>query len=599
MQVTNDPELALSALDPPDMARQVRTFLGALAGSRGKKKLVLLAVGLVVVIGTTVVAQLRLNDWNRPFFDAIERKDLGAFGVQLAVFAAIAGILLVLNVAQMWLDQTTKVEMRKWLTCDLFAQWMVPKRAFLIAGAGSIGVNPDQRIHEDARRLTELSTALAIGFFQSSLLLVSFIGVLWLLSEGIVIELVGHSLSIPGYMVWAALIYAASGSWLSWLVGKPLINMQVARYAREADLRFALVRVSESADGIALDGGEEEERQHLESELGHVIAVMRRIVSRLTRLTWVTAGYGWCAIIAPIVIAAPGYFNGQLTFGELMVTVGAFNQVQASLRWFVDNASNIADWRATLQRVMSFRSALLDTDRLKQSRPRMDIVADTESLVFDNVVAHIDGREVTLEDPVVEIRPGERVLLIGKHGMGKSMIFRAIAGLWPWGSGQLRVPPRANTMFLPQRPHIASGSLREALAYPSRPEDFSEADLTRALARTGLSHLIPSLDRGARWDKDLKEDEQRHLFFARLLVHKPQWVIDDDTICYLNEADRKLIFSLFENELSQTAVVSITSIGVRNSFYSRAFHLVARAARKIPESSASSGPIASLNVAKT
>ncbi len=476
---------------------------------------------------------------------------------------------------------------------------MVPKRAFLIAGAGQIGVNPDQRIHEDARRLTELSTALAIGFFQSSLLLISFIGVLWVLSQGIAIEFGGRSFVIPGYMVWAALIYAASGSWLSWLVGRPLINLQVQRYAQEADLRFALVRASESADGIALDGGEREEQQHLESELGRVIAVMRRIVGRLTRLTWVTAGYGWGAIVAPIVIAAPGYFSGQLTFGELMVTVGAFNQVQASLRWFVDNASNIADWRATLQRVMSFRSALLDTDRLEQSHPRINTVADAEDLVFDNVVAHIDGREVSLEDAFVEIRRGERVLLIGKHGMGKSMFFRAVAGLWQWGTGTLRVPPRSATMFVPQRPHIASGSLRDALAYPGRPADFSDADLKNALVRTDLNHLIPSLDREARWDKELKEDERRHFVFARLLLHKPQWVIDDDTICYLNETDRKLIYSLFENELSQTAVVSITSFGVRNSFYSRALHLVARSALKAPASPDSSGPPADVSAATT
>lgn len=597
--MTNDLAAPAAAITPPDAIQQVRALFGALAGSLGRKKLLLLAVGLVAVIGATVIAQLRLNDWNKPFYDAIAHKDIGAFGIQLLVFAVIAGSLLILNVAQMWLDQTTKVEMRKWLTCDLFTQWMVPKRAFLITGAGKIGVNPDQRIHEDARRLTELSTALAIGFFQSSLLLVSFIGVLWVLSEGIILDLAGRSFSIPGYMVWAALIYAASGSWLSWLVGRPLIRMQVERYAQEADLRFALVRVSESADGIALDGGEQEERQHLESELGRVIAVMRRVVSRLTSLTWVTAGYGWGAIIAPIVIAAPGYFTGQLTFGELMVTVGAFNQVQASLRWFVDNASNIADWRATLERVMSFRSALLDTDRIEKAHPRIDVVADAENLVFDNLVAHIDGREVSLEDPIVEIRPGERVLLIGRHGMGKSMFFRAIAGLWLWGTGRLLVPPRAKTMFLPQRPYIAPGSLRQALTYPSAPDNFSEADLVHALARTELSHLIPSLNREARWDKELKEDERRHLFFARLLVHKPQWVIDDDTFCYLNEADRKLTHSLFENELSQAAVVSITSMGARNSFYSRALHLVARSAHQAPESSAAAGPLASLNAAKT
>ena len=575
--MTNSPELGLPAFNPPDAVSQVRTMFSTLAGSQGKKKLILLAAGLVVVIGATVIAQLRLNDWNRPFFDAVEKKDIGAFGIQLIVFSMIAGTLLVLNVAQTWLDQTTKVEMRQWLTRDLFAQWMVPKRAFLIAGAGKIGVNPDQRIHEDARRLTELSTALAIGFFQSSLLLISFIGVLWVLSQGIAIEFGGHSFAIPGYMVWAALIYAASGSLLSWLVGRPLINLQVERYAQEADLRFALVRVSELADGIALDRGEQEERQHLESELDRVISVMRRIVSSLTRLTWVTAGYGWFAIVAPIVIAAPGYFNGQLTFGELMMTVGAFNQVQQSLRWFVDNARDIADWRATLERVMRFRSALLATDRLEQSRPRIEMVADANNLVFDHVVAHIDDHEVSLEDPIVEIRPGEQVLLIGKPGTGKSMFFRAIAGLWPWGTGRLRVPT-ARTMFLPQRPYIASGSLSEVLTYPAAPGTFSAAELTHALTRTELTHLIPSLDRKARWDKELTDEEQGHMVFARLLLHKPQWVISDEEICHLNETDRKIVHSIFQNELAQSAVVSIASIDAQHTFYARTLHLIARAA---------------------
>ncbi len=576
--MTNGPELGLWVFNPPSMRQQVRSLFSALAGSLGKKKLILIAIGLVVVIGATVAAQLRLNVWNKLFYNSIEKRDLGAFGVQIGVFAIIAGSLLILNVAQIWLDQTAKVELRKWLTRDLLAQWMVPKRAFFVARAGVIGVNPDQRIHEDARRLTELSAALSIGFFQSALLFVSFVGVLWVLSEGFVIDVAGHNLAIPGFMVWAALLFAASGSLFSWLVGRPLIKMEVERYAREADLRFALVRVNESADGIALDGGERHEQQHLEHELDGVIAIMRRIVGGLARLTWVTAGYGWFAIVAPILIASPGYFGGQLSFGELMMTVGAFNQVQGSLRWFVDNARDIADWRATLLRVMSFRSALFAMDRLEQPRSRLDIVAGSNNLVFDHVAVDIDDHRVSPEDPIVEVQPGEHVLLIGKPGIGKSMLFRAIAGLWPWGTGSLRVPPRADTMFLPQRAYITSGSLREALTYPSTPEAFSDADLTQALTRADLARLIPSLDREARWDRELRTDEQLQFSFARLLVHKPLWVIDDDAICHLSETDRKIMFSIFENELSHTAVVSITSMDAQHSFYSRVLHLIARPA---------------------
>ena len=563
----------------PTVVRHVRALLGALGRPPGRRRLILLSLGLMVVIGATAAAQVRLNAWNKPFFDAIERRDIDAFVFQLLVFGLIAGGLLILNVAQTWLDQTVKVEMRESLTRDLFTQWMVPKRAFLVAGAENVGVNPDQRVHEDVRTLTDLSAALAIGLFQSMLLLGSFIGVLWGLSRGLALEIGGKSFVVPGFMVWFALIFAASGSWLSWRVGRPLIELGITRSAREADLRFALVRVSEATDGIALYGGEQDERRRLDRELVQVTAILRKIVGGLARLTWVTAGYGWFAIVAPILIAAPGYFSGQLTFGELMMTVGAFNQVQEALSWFVGNAGGIADWRAALLRVMAFREALVSIDRLEQPRSRIDVVEESKTLIFDNLTVSVADRELSLDDRVVEIKPGERVLIIGKRGLGKSMLFRVIAGLWPWGSGRLAVPPRRDAMFLPQRSYIAPGSLRDVLAYPAARSNFSDADLVHALERTALGHLIPSLDRVGRWDKELTADEQQHLSFARLLVHKPQWVISDEAICHLNEEDRKIMYSLFEGELSNAAVVSITSNDAQHTFYSRILHLVARPAQ--------------------
>lgn len=563
----------------PTAVGQARALLGALGRPPERRRLVLLSLGLMVVIGATAAAQVRLNAWNKPFFDAIERRDIDAFVFQLLVFGLIAGGLLILNVAQTWLDQTVKVEMRESLTRDLFTQWMVPKRAFLVAGAGNVGVNPDQRIHEDVRTLTDLSAALAIGFFQSMLLLGSFIGVLWGLSRGLALEIGGKSFVVPGFMVWFALIFAASGSWLSWRVGRPLIELGTTRSAREADLRFALVRVSEATDGIALYGGEQDERRRLDRELVQVTSILRKIVSGLARLTWVTAGYGWFAIVAPILIAAPGYFSGQLTFGELMMTIGAFNQVQEALSWFVGNAGGIADWRAALLRVMTFREALLSIDRLEQPRSRIQVVEESKTLIFDNLTVSVADRELSLDDRFVEIKPGERVLIIGRRGLGKSMLFRTIAGLWPWGSGRLAVPPRRDAMFLPQRSYVAPGSLRDVLAYPAARSNFSDADLVYALERTALGHLIPSLDRVGRWDKELTADEQQHLSFARLLVHKPQWVISDEAICHLNEEDRKIMYSLFEHELSKAAVVSITSNDAQHTFYSRILHLVARPAQ--------------------
>jgi putative ATP-binding cassette transporter len=574
--MSQDQSFFSSAASTAGTARQLRTYGDAVSGSPGRYKLLLLVVGLAVVIAATTIGQLRLNAWYEPFFDAVKNKDLASFLRQLVVFTIVAIVLIFLNIAQTWLDQWTKIALRDCVTRDLLVQWFAPRRAFLLAGAGPVGSNPDQRVQEDARRLTELTVSLAIGFFQSTLLLFSFVGVLWLLSRGFVFEFDGRSFQIPGFMVWVALIYAASGSSLSWRLGRPLIELNAARYAREAEFRFGLMQANEASDGIALSGGEEGEQARLEREFDGVIGLMRRIANVATRLTGVTAGYGWFATVAPIVAAAPGYFGGQLTFGELMVVVGAFNQVQQALRWYVDNAGNIADWRATLQRVMDLRQALLAMDQAAPSQSRIAILEGEPVLALDDLTVHVADRAVSIDEPHVAVLPGERVLVIGKPGTGKSMLFRALAGLWPWGTGRLRLPPKADTIFLPQRPYVPNGSLREVLSYPCKPSTFQEAAFSRALERTDLRHLIPSLDRVARWDKELTVDEQQHLAFARLLVHRPAWVVSDEALCHLNDDDRKMLFSIFDDELSKTAVVSISSNDAQYGFYSRILHLNAQ-----------------------
>ena len=341
---------------------QLSSLLRALGTSPYRRRLGLLAAGIVLVICANSVGQIRLNAWQGAFFDAIEQRDLASFGAQLLVFGLIVGGLLVLVVAQTWLKEMLQVRLREWLTHDLLDRWLAPKRAYLLAHAGEIGSNPDQRVHEDTRHLIDLSTNLAVGLLQGTLLLVSFIGVLWVLSAQVVFVVGERSFSIPGYMVWCALAYAIGGSWLAWRVGRPLIALNATRYAREAELRFALVRVSECAEGIALHGGEADERRILDGTVGQVVTAMRGLAGRLARLTWVTSGHGWLGLVAPILVAAPGYFGGGLSFGGLMMVIGAFNQVQQSLRWFVEHFDQIADWRATLLRVMALREALAADD---------------------------------------------------------------------------------------------------------------------------------------------------------------------------------------------------------------------------------------------
>lgn len=555
-------------------APQLRMILEAFYGSRERATLLWLGAGLVAVVAATAYGQIELNAWNQPFYDALARKDLAGFGSQLLVFVYIASALLILNVAQTWLNQLTKMKLREGLTRDLFAQWLAPKRAFLLAGAKEIGENPDQRIHADAQRLADLSTDLGVGLLQATLLLGSFIGVLWMLSARVVFSFDGMRFAIPGYMVWAALLYAGAASWASWRVGRPLIDLNAERYARESDLRFALVHVNEHSGGIAVYRGEAQERHRLNCELDRLVVVLRRLVGAITGLTWVTAGYGWFTIVAPIVVAAPAYFAGNLSFGGLLMAVGAFNQVQQSLRWFVDNFGVIADWRATLSRVGCFRQALTEMDRLGGGASRIELVTTSDDkLRIEGFGVVSPGGCTMLNETHVEIVPAERVLIIGAPGSGKTSLFHAMAGLWPWGSGKIFLPSTERMMFMPKRPYLPDGALREALAYPASPEGFAEEDFVAALTLMGLSHLSRWLDRSARWDRELSEPEQQGLAFARVALHKPRWVIVDEAIQSLAPEARKSLFDLFERKLTTTTLIHISGPQAQDKFYTRLLYL--------------------------
>ena len=486
---SKEPPKSAESSDSPSLKGLFSDFVwmaSAFWASRQRNRLLALAGALIVVVGTTAYMQIRLNSWNRPFYNALTNKDMPAFLSQLVVFGELAGILLVLNVAQMWLNQSSKVVLRQGLVNDLLGEWLKPKRAFRLSNSGPLGANPDQRLQADAQHLTDLSTDLGIGLLQSSLLLLLFVGVLWGLSQGQFLPFGGRDFAPPGYLVWCALFYAGAASYLSWRVGRPLINLNAEHYAREAEFRFALVRVNEQIDGITLYGGEADERERLNGVFATVLDISRQIVSAVTRLTWVTAGYGWFTIIAPILVAAPAYFRSNISFGELMVIVGAFNQVQTALRWFVDNFSNLADWRATLLRVARFRKAILGMDDLGEAASRIKFAeADDPSIKIDDLRVASPAGCVTLSEPHSAIDAKERVLIAGENGEEKALLFRAIGGLWPWGSGQITHPARHTIMFMPVRAYIPPGSLREIVAYP-----HSTDSLTIRLS----SMLLPASD---------------------------------------------------------------------------------------------------------
>jgi len=343
---------------------QLSMMIRALLASPVRNTLFLLGALISTVIAATAYGQIRLNRWNQPFYDALAHRDFHEFLMQLGVFGVIVGALLVLNVAQRWLAEMLKLKLREGLVEDLVGEWLRPHRAFRLAKVGPVGTNPDQRMHEDARHLTELSSDLGVQLLQATILLVTFVDVLWRISGRFVFHWDGRDFVIPGYMVWAAIIYSISGSMLSYFVGRGLIRRNADRYQRESELRTTLNHVNEHIDQVERDRGETRAAAEIATDFRGVLKAMRKLVTGLTELTWVTAGYGWLTLVAPILVAAPAYFAGNLSFGGLMMAAGAFNQVQSSLRWFVDNFSTIADWRATLLRVADFRRAVVECDAL-------------------------------------------------------------------------------------------------------------------------------------------------------------------------------------------------------------------------------------------
>ncbi|OWV71407.1 glycosyl transferase family 1 [Rhizobium sp. R634] len=513
-------------------------MFSAFWNSEVRGKVLFLATVLILVILATAYGQVILNEWNAPFYDSLERRDLGEFFHQLEIFAMIAGTLLLLNVLQAWLNQMTALYMREGLSRDLVDQWLKRKRALRLASSGLIGVNPDQRLHEDSRNLAESTTGLVLGLLQSTILLVSFIGVLWELSSGFIFHISGHSFSIPGYMVWAAIFYAASASVLSQVVGRKLVKLNADRFSKEAELRFTLMHANENMPAITVARGEENERRRINTDISSVLRVVKRLAMANTNLTWVSAGYGWLVIVIPIIVAAPAYFSGGLTLGQLMMSVGAFNQVNTALRWYVANFGPIAEWRATLMRVTDFRQALLDMDEdfdVKDSIAYENTAPDT--LTLKNVVINAKvGEDIEecggfrLRETDVVIKAGEKIMINGDHSVNRKLLFQAMAGLWPCGSGTMGLPPADDMLLVPQIAYVPGGTLREALAFPESPDTYEKAAVEAALEKAGLHSLIARLDTRARWDKLLDGDEQKAIGFARLLLVRPRWIVFDEVL---------------------------------------------------------------------
>jgi len=547
----------------PGFVRQLALMVAAWRASGSGRTIVRRMLVIVVVVAATVYAQIRLNQWNKPFFDALSRRDINDFFVQLGVFAIIVGSLLVLNVTQRWSVENLKIELRRGLVQDLIAHWMMPRRAYWLSHSGPMGVNPDQRMHEDALKFCDLSADLGTGLFQATILFGSFAGILWSLSSDFAMRIAGTDYVVPGYMLWAALLYAGLGSLLSYGVGRNLIHRNAERYAREAELRFSLVRINEHLDAISLAEGEHDERRRVELHLADVLVAMRRLALGLTNLEWVKAGFGWITTVAPILVAAPLYFNGKVSFGGLMMAAAAFTQVVSALRWFVDNFSVIADWRAALLRVAGFRQAVIAHDERPTFDRRIDHVeGEPGTWTVDDLEVQSPAGSDRLEPSRLVVRAGEHVQIEAQAGTSKTRLFRALTGLWPWGAGRITVPRGERMLYVPRgAPYLPRGTLREILAYPGEAADYDDARFAAALDCVGLARLGGALDEAQRWDRELSQDEQLSIAFARIVLQRPPWVLIDDAFAAVDDDGRMRLAGIFRDLLPTTAVIHIGRAG--------------------------------------
>lgn len=560
---------------PLSIARRFRRISsGFWRGSTRTHAWVLTALVLGLVLANTGVA-VGINRWNKFFFDALEGRNVANVGRGVAIVLVLAFAASAVAVLQVHARMRLQLAWRRWLTHSLIERWLSERRFYQLTIVSGDGSHPEFRISDDVRLATEPLVDFAIGLANAILSAAAFFGILWVVAGTIQLGPV----AVPGYMVLAAMVYAGLTSSAMILVGRPLIRGVERKNAAEARLRYELTRVRESAENIALIGGDDDERERLDETFADLAARWMRVIAKQAHMTWISNGNSVLAPVVPLLLGAPKYLNGELSLGELMQIATAFTQVQIALNWLIDNAIRLAETLASAQRVVELTDAL---DRLDETIGQYG-TSDTVVLGYspDDAI-HIENLSLTqqdgrlmLEGASTTIGRGEKVLVKGASGTGKSTLIRAMAGLWPWGSGRILRPRRSSVAFMPQRPYIPLGSLRHALHYPqSDTGRVNETKLRDALQKCGLSHLVARLDDEEQWDTILSGGERQRLAFARLLIHPPDIIIMDEATSALDEMSQARMMGFLRNELVEATVLGVGHRPGLEEYHDREIYLV-------------------------
>ncbi|WP_410498443.1 ABC transporter ATP-binding protein/permease [Chitinibacter sp. S2-10] len=511
----------------------------------------LLALIISLSLGL-VYMNVQFNSWYNDFYNTLQNLDAKGFKAALIKFGYLAFAYIVIAVYAIWFQQMLEIRWRRWATIHFTQRWLSDNNFYRLQLTDKATDNPDQRIAEDVGQFVSISLSLSLGLLRSVVTLVSFIGILWTLSGPLKFMLGGSEINIPGYMVWAAIIYALIGTGITILLGRPLVGLNFMQQRYEADFRFGLVRVRENAESIALYNGSKDEQERLGNRFVNVVSNFWSLMRMNKRLTWFTSFWGQLAIIFPLIVAAPRFFAKEIPLGGLMQINSAFGQVYGALDFIIGSFSTLANWKAVIDRLSTFETSVAAA----QALPRITPTPIAEGLQLDRLSVSKPDGEVLLSDLAMQLKAGDTLLIRGKSGAGKSTLLRAIAGIWPYAQGGIGMAGNTQSLFLSQKPYMPLGSLRAALFYP---QDVGHDDelISQLMAMAGLSHLLPRLDEIDAWSHVLSLGEQQRIALLRAILVKPDFLFMDESTSALDADGEATLYAAVRDAMKDGVMISV------------------------------------------